>query len=89
MAILSSLSRKDQVLEALSQARGRWVDGPDLANERVGGSEGHRRLRELRADGYTIEQRRHPDPDRDIWQYRLVPSEPFSDFEQVEMWGGL
>lgn len=49
-----------------------WVDGPDLANERVGGSEGLKRLRELRSEGHRIQQRRHPNPDRDIWQYRLV-----------------
>lgn len=53
-----------------------WVDGPDLANERVGGSEGLKRLRELRADGHRIQQRRHPNPDRDIWQYRLVVDSP-------------
>lgn len=38
----------------------------------MGGSEGLRRLRELRSDGYIILQRRHPDQDRDVWQYSLV-----------------
>jgi len=50
-----------------------WIDGPDLANERVGGAEGHRRIRELRANGYPIERRPHPDQQRrrGIYQYRL------------------
>jgi hypothetical protein len=51
---------------------GQWVDGPEIANERVGGSEGHRRLRELRADGWHIEERTHPDPERSVWQYRIM-----------------
>jgi hypothetical protein len=38
----------------------------------VGGSEGLRRLRELIDEGYPIEARRHPSPNRDIWQYRLA-----------------
>lgn len=75
MGNLSSLSRKEQVLAVLSEARGAWVDGPNLANEQVGGSEGLKRLRELRDDdGYPIEARRHPEPGRDIWQYRLDPA---------------
>lgn len=55
-----------------------WIDGPDLSNERVGGSEGLRRLRELAQEGHRIQQRRHPNPDRDIWQYRLVVDQPVS-----------
>jgi hypothetical protein len=66
------MTRKKQVLERLRQAAGDWVNGPELANETVGGSEGHRRLRELRAEGYAIEERKHPDPNRSIWQYRMV-----------------
>jgi hypothetical protein len=66
------MTRKEQVLERLQRAGARWVDGPDLATEECGGSEGHRRLRELRAEGYPIQERRHPDVRRDIWQYRLL-----------------
>lgn len=66
------LTRKDQVLVYLLERRGHWVNGPDLANERVGGSEGLKRLRELRAEGHLIQDRRHRDFDRDIWQYRLT-----------------
>lgn len=66
-------NRKMQVLEYLRIREGLWVDGPELANVEVGGSEGLKRLRELRADGWQIEERRHPNPDRDSWQYRLLP----------------
>jgi hypothetical protein len=66
------MTRQEQVLARLTQANGEWVDGTELANERVGGSEGLKRLRELRQAGAPIEERAHPDPDRSIWQYRLV-----------------
>jgi hypothetical protein len=36
---------------------GQWHDGPELTHPEVGGSEGLRRLRELRAKGYMIEMR--------------------------------
>jgi len=68
----SDLTRKEQVFARLEAANGDWVDGPDLANAEVGGSEGLKRLREIRLDGYPIEMRKHPNPERDIWQYRLV-----------------
>jgi hypothetical protein len=70
----SDLTRKEQVLHRL--AGGDWVDGPELANEQVGGSEGLRRLRELRTEGAVIEERKHPDSGRDIFQYRLVAPAP-------------
>lgn len=72
MANLSELTRKEQVLYWLRRNANQWVDGPDIANERIGGSEGLRRLRELGQEGNRIQQRRHPDAARDIWQYRLV-----------------
>lgn len=53
-----------------------WVNGPELATEEIGGSEGLRRVRELADEGYKIETRRHPDPARDIWQYR-IPRGPY------------
>ena len=75
MANLSELTRKQQVLAHLQSRQGQWVDGPELATEEVGGSEGLRRLRELRLSGdWDIRERRHPDPNRDIWQYMLVAS---------------
>ena len=72
MANISELTRKEQVLKRLMENANEWVDGDSLANEKVGGSEGHRRLRELRSEGHEILERRHPDPGRDIWQYMLV-----------------
>lgn len=52
--------------------KNQWVNGPEISNEVVGGSEGLRRLRELIEDGHPIESRRHPQAERDIWQYRLA-----------------
>jgi len=78
-----AMTRKDQVLLELQRNVNRWVNGPELANERVGGSEGLKRLRELRQDGHRIQQRRHPNPDRDIWQYRLVTEPPVSPLREA------
>lgn len=75
MADMETVTRKEQILHLLLEANGEWVDGSRLATEEVGGSEGLRRLRELRSDGYRIQQRRHPDPDRAIWQYRIMREE--------------
>jgi hypothetical protein len=68
-----SSTRKEQVLRFLQENAGRWVDGPVLANESIGGSEGLRRVRELIAEGQPISRRRHPSAQRDIWQYRYSP----------------
>jgi hypothetical protein len=86
MANLSEHTRKQQVELYLRTRLNQWVDGTELANERVGGSEGQRRLRELRKDlaasTYDIEMRSHPDPDKDIFQYRMtqrsVPRPPYT-----------
>ncbi len=72
------------MLQKLLDAEGRWVDGPDLANEVVGGSEGLKRLRELRDPefgGYDIRMRRHPEAERSIFQYRLVGGRELSSVE--------
>ena len=67
-----SATRRAAVLAKLRAAEGRWVDGPELTTPEVGGSEGLRRLRELRDDyGHPIDHRRHPDKNRTGWQYRL------------------
>lgn len=71
MANYSDLTRKEQVLTYLEARKGTWVDGPEIATEEVGGSEGLKRLRELRAEGHVIFNRKHPDPGRDVWQYML------------------
>lgn len=79
MANRSGRTRKEQVLDRLSEHLGEWVNGSDLATAECGGSEGLKRLREARSEGWPIEDRRHPDGERDVWQYRLTgpgPSAP-------------
>lgn len=76
MTNMSPLTRKDQILRYLTENSDEWVDGTELSNEKVGGSEGLRRLRDLRSEGHIIQQRKHPNPDRDVWQYRLVTKPP-------------
>jgi|WetSurSiteA1Bulk_404760.scaffolds.fasta_scaffold39427_2 hypothetical protein len=61
--------RQRRVYDVLKD--GEWHDGPELTHPAVGGSEGLRRLRELRAKGYTIEMRRKA-KGRTTRQYRLV-----------------
>lgn len=78
MTNYSDLTRREQVLARLQEAKGDWVDGTDLATAEVGGTEGLKRLRELRLEGHDIRMQRHPDPSRDIFQYRLViPAQPY------------
>jgi hypothetical protein len=79
-------TRKQEVLDRLAAARGDWVNGSELATAEVGGSEGLKRLRELRAEGYAIEKRSHPDPDREVYQYRLTTR--FLDRRGHERWTG-
>ena len=61
--------RQRRVYDVLKD--GQWHDGPELTHPGAGGSEGLRRLRELRAKGYTIEMRRKA-KGRTTRQYRLV-----------------
>jgi hypothetical protein len=70
----SDLTRRDQVLIRLREAEGAWVDGTELANEVVGGSEGLKRLRELRKPehgNWNITMRQKPGSDQ--FQYRIDP----------------
>lgn len=65
-------TRKAAVIRFLQAANGEWVDGYAIASPDVGGSEGLRRLRELRRDdGWPIEERPHP-TSATSWQYRLL-----------------
>lgn len=65
--------RKREVLVRLSEAEEGWVGGPELANARCGGSEGLRRLRELRMDyGFPIEKKQLEG--HNYFSYRLVGS---------------
>lgn len=68
-------TRKERVLDTL--ADGEWHDGYDLCHPGVGGSEGLRRVRELRAEGYSILKRLKPDrPEGSmVYQYRLDSDE--------------
>jgi len=66
--------RKLEVLRALQHANGEWVGGPALANVACGGSEGLRRLRELREMGYVIEKKK-VHPKHNYFSYRLMTHE--------------
>lgn len=48
-------------------ADGHWHTTAEISSAEVGGSEGTRRLRELRREGYEIQKRRHSDQ----YEYRL------------------
>jgi hypothetical protein len=61
--------RQRRVYDVLKD--GQWHDGPELTHPAAGGSEGLRRLRELREKGYTIDMRRKA-KGRTTRQYRLV-----------------
>jgi hypothetical protein len=66
-------TRMEEVLTRLLAAEGEWVDAPELAHEGCGGSEGLRRVRQLRADlHWPVERRPHPER-RTAWQYRIRP----------------
>ena len=70
------MSRKQKVLKELMSAAdyGKddgWVSGAWLCHPSIGGSEGLRRVRELRADGHEIEVRTIEG--RATREYRLVP----------------
>lgn len=77
-------TRREEVLKALEQAaeegvltvdgrlyrcEGGWTDGWLLCHWSIGGTEGLRRLRELRAKGHTIRMRKIEG--RSTRQYRL------------------
>ncbi len=47
-----------------------WISGVTLCDPAIGGSEGLRRVRELRAEGWTIEKRRMANSD--AFEYRLL-----------------
>ena len=68
----NKMTRKDLVLKLLMENLNTWIEGPSIASPEVGGSEGLKRVRELRDEGHHIETKKHPDKNRDIWLYRLV-----------------
>ncbi|HUV09955.1 MAG TPA: hypothetical protein VMX12_03190 [Acidimicrobiia bacterium] len=81
-------SRQEEVLERLREAGGEWVDGSELSTAECGGSEGKRRLRELREDkGWDIETRPHPGS-ATAWQYRLMKPDPDGTVAPADLGGG-
>ena len=86
MARLSDHGSKKRVHDYLKARANIWVDGPELQTPQVGGSEGTKRFRELRAEGFPVEARRHPDPRRSIWQYRYVIHEKKQEAPSISMW---
>lgn len=68
-------TRRDSVLRLLKD--GAWHKTMELNAPDIGGSEGTRRLRELRALGHAIEKRKAKDPeDGTQWEYRLTAVAP-------------
>jgi hypothetical protein len=64
------MNRREKVLAYLLQKHGQWVSGYELTHPLVGGSEGLRRLREIRASGVThIEMRKRVYGD--AYEYRI------------------
>jgi hypothetical protein len=61
---------KARVLAHLEAHRGQWVGGMELQRPETGGDQGLKRVRELRQEGYDIENRPTPGS-RGTWQYRL------------------
>jgi biotin operon repressor len=77
-----TLARRAAVLALLEAKAPGWVSGPEIASESVGGSEGLRRLRELRDAGYRIDKQRIPG--RDSFRYRLVGAPGGANPENVQ-----
>jgi biotin operon repressor len=61
-------TRKGRVLKTLRSRK--WTPGYELTQPEVGGTEGLRRVRELRSEGYKIESRRMKDSR--AFEYRLA-----------------
>ncbi len=61
-------TRKQKVYDYLKKRR-KYVPGHELTTPEVGGTEGLRRVRELRAEGTSISVRRSATTGQ--WEYRL------------------
>lgn len=61
-------TRKDLVHQYLKKNR-KYIPGHELTTAEVGGTEGLRRLRELRADGINIQSRKNTETG--AWEYKL------------------
>lgn len=62
------MTRKQRVYDALKSRK--WTPGYELTHPSVGGTEGLRRLRELREEGFDIKKR--PMAGSAAYEYRLV-----------------
>ena len=65
---MTQRTRREAVL-ALLEDRG-WHETAEIESADVGGSQGTRRLRELRSQGYVIEKRKKEDSSQ--YEYQLV-----------------
>ncbi|WP_026963105.1 hypothetical protein [Alicyclobacillus herbarius] len=70
-------TKREAVWDYLRSHQGQWIDAHILTHPAIGGSEGLRRLREIRASlplDWRIEKRRKRGQDgfTHTWQYRLV-----------------
>jgi hypothetical protein len=63
-------SRIAKVLDYFLARPGEWIDGHEFCTPEVGGTSGLRRVRDLRAKGWAIEERPTPGSSS-TWQYRL------------------
>lgn len=61
-------TRKDKVHSYLKKNR-KYVPGYELTKPEIGGTEGLRRLRELRAEGVNIISRKNPNTN--VWEYKI------------------
>lgn len=64
----NTMTRKERVYNYLKKNR-KYVPGHAITDPAIGGTEGLRRLRELRADGEKILKRRNPKTGQ--WEYKL------------------
>lgn len=84
------MTKREAVWKYLVEHLGEWVDAHTLTHPAIGGSEGLRRLREIRASlppGYRIEKRRKRSGDKltHTYQYRLVRTSESLAAEQLEL----
>jgi hypothetical protein len=65
------MTREEAVLKVLQDNAPLWTPGYDLAHPAVGGSEGLKRLRDLKQKGYAYELRKMEGSS--AYEYRLKP----------------
>lgn len=74
-SILASATRRINVLALLGDGEGHTT--AEINSAEVGGTEGTRRVRELRRDGYHIESRKRAGSTQ--WEYRWVGVDQAAD----------